>query len=277
MTSKRRRMMHFPHCFRKKYLKREMTRRALTSKTARMKWQRLEHRVTENDNFRNVKNSQKEERNFQKEGSRPSKRMEMGIKMYIALMRRRNHQLRTSITSMIVFLTVKPVSCRWRKQSSPSTMGPFPWTFLVLGYLLSGLRRGAFQSPVPAMTPNEEELVLPLNRSFSLWCTGDSEISWRFPTLDDESSGVSIRGEKNNCSNFLSVLEVANASAVHTGLYTCYYNDTQAQGTGIIGRNIYVYVPEADHGFHPGALEGEICGWGLDRPPYRNGGGLFCQ
>ncbi|XP_038598876.1 kinesin-like protein KIF21A isoform X2 [Tachyglossus aculeatus] len=110
-------MMHFPHCFRKKYLKRGMTRRALTSKTAWMKWQRLARRVTENDNFRNVKNSQKEERNFQKGGSRPSKRMEMGIKMYIALMRRQNHQLQTSITSIIVFLTVKPVSCRWRKQS----------------------------------------------------------------------------------------------------------------------------------------------------------------
>ncbi|XP_038598331.1 platelet-derived growth factor receptor alpha-like [Tachyglossus aculeatus] len=133
-------------------------------------------------------------------------------------------------------------------------MGPFPWTFLVLGYLLSGLRRGAFQSPVPAMTPNEEELVLPLNRSFSLWCTGDSEISWRFPTLDDESSGVAIRVEKNNCSNFLSMLEVANASAVHTGLYTCYYNDTQAQGTGIIGRNIYVYVPDPDVTFVPSVM-----------------------
>ncbi|XP_038598865.1 platelet-derived growth factor receptor alpha-like, partial [Tachyglossus aculeatus] len=138
--------------------------------------------------------------------------------------------------------------------SSLSTMGPFPWTFLVLGYLLSGLQRGAFQSPVPAVTPNEEELVLPLNRSFSLWCTGDSEISWRFPTLDDESSGVAIRSEKNNCSNFLSVLEVANASAVHTGLYTCYYNDTQAQGTGIIGRNIYVYVPDPDVTFVPSVM-----------------------
>ncbi|XP_038597638.1 platelet-derived growth factor receptor alpha-like [Tachyglossus aculeatus] len=85
----------------------------------------------------------------------------------------------------------------------------------------------------------------------SLW---DSEISWRFPTLDDESSGLSIRSEKNNCSNFLSVLEVANALAVHTGLYTCYYNDTQAQGTGIVGRNIYVYVPDPDVTFVPSVM-----------------------
>ncbi|XP_038625282.1 platelet-derived growth factor receptor alpha [Tachyglossus aculeatus] len=133
-------------------------------------------------------------------------------------------------------------------------MGPFSWTFLVLGYLLSGLRRGACQPPFPAILPDEEELVVSLHMSFSLRCTGDSEVSWQFPTLDDGSPGVSVRSEENNSGSFVAVLEVANATAVHTGLYTCYYNHTQAQEAEAEGRDIYIYVPDPDVAFVPSVM-----------------------
>ncbi|XP_038597545.1 platelet-derived growth factor receptor alpha-like [Tachyglossus aculeatus] len=136
------------------------------------------------------------------------------------------------------------------KDGTPTAEGPVRLDRLQLA---SPLPRAATRSlPVPGSRHDAKQGgagVAP--EQVSLW---DSENSWRFPTLDDESSGVSIRSEKNNCSNFLSVLEVANVSAVHTGLYTCYYNDTQGQGTGIVGRNIYVYVPEPNVTFVPSVM-----------------------
>lgn len=60
---------------------------------------------------------------------------------------------------------------------------------------------------------------------------------------EEENPNVEVRNEENNSGLFVTVLEVVNASAAHTGLYTCYYNHTQTDENEIEGRRIYIYVP----------------------------------
>lgn len=67
-------------------------------------------------------------------------------------------------------------------------------------------------------------------------------MNWQYPMADDNLN-VEIRNEENNSGFFVTVLEVVNASAAHTGLYTCYYNHTQTEENEIEGRRIYIYVP----------------------------------
>lgn len=96
---------------------------------------------------------------------------------------------------------------------------------------------------LPSILPNENEKVVQLNSSFSLRCFGESEVSWQHPMSEEEDPNVEIRNEENNSGLFVTVLEVVNASAAHTGWYTCYYNHTQTEESEIEGRHIYIYVP----------------------------------
>lgn len=104
------------------------------------------------------------------------------------------------------------------------------------------------QLSLPSILPNENEKVVQLNSSFSLRCFGESEVTWQYP-MSDEDPNVKIRNEENNSGLFVTVLEVANASAAHTGLYTCYYNHTQTEENEIEGSHIYIYVPGELDGF----------------------------
>lgn len=60
---------------------------------------------------------------------------------------------------------------------------------------------------------------------------------------EEDDPNVEIRNEGNNSDIFVTVLEVVNASAAHTGWYTCYYNHTQTEESEIEGSHIYIYVP----------------------------------
>ncbi|XP_069314483.1 platelet-derived growth factor receptor alpha isoform X2 [Eulemur rufifrons] len=130
-------------------------------------------------------------------------------------------------------------------------MGTSHRTFLVLGCLLAGPGLILCQLSVPSMLPNENEKVVQLNSSFSLRCFGESEVSWQYPMSEDDNPTVEIRNEENNSGLFVTVLEVVNASAAHTGFYTCYYNHTQTEENELEGRHIYIYVPDPDVAFVP--------------------------
>ncbi|KAF6372034.1 hypothetical protein mRhiFer1_009773 [Rhinolophus ferrumequinum] len=129
-------------------------------------------------------------------------------------------------------------------------MGTSRLALLVLGCLLAGPSLILCQLSLPSILPNENEKVVQLNSSFSLRCFGESEVSWQYP-MPDENLNVEIRNEENNSGFFVTVLEVVNASAAHTGLYTCYYNHTQTEENEIEGRRIYIYVPDPDVAFVP--------------------------
>lgn len=85
-------------------------------------------------------------------------------------------------------------------------------------------------------------MVVQLNSNFTLKCSGDSEVSWQYPVTEG-SHRIDIRHEENNSGLFVTVLEVGNASAAHTGSYVCYYNHTQVEDGEVEGKDIYVYVP----------------------------------
>lgn len=123
--------------------------------------------------------------------------------------------------------------------------------FLVLSCLLTGPSLIVCQLLLPSILPNENEKIVPLSSSFSLRCFGESKVSWQHPMSEEEDPNVEIRTEENNSSLFVTVLEVVNASAAHTGWYTCYYNHTQTEESEIEGRHIYIYVPDPDMAFVP--------------------------
>ncbi|XP_055485395.1 platelet-derived growth factor receptor alpha isoform X1 [Psammomys obesus] len=130
-------------------------------------------------------------------------------------------------------------------------MGTSHQAVLVLSCLLTGPGLILCQLLLPSILPNENEKVVQLNSSFSLRCFGESEVSWQHPMSEEEDPNVEIRNEENNSGLFVTVLEVVNASAAHTGWYTCYYNHTQTEESEIEGRHIYIYVPDPDMAFVP--------------------------
>lgn len=130
-------------------------------------------------------------------------------------------------------------------------MGTSHQVFLVLSCLLTGPGLISCQLLLPSILPNENEKIVQLNSSFSLRCVGESEVSWQHPMSEEDDPNVEIRNEENNSGLFVTVLEVVNASAAHTGWYTCYYNHTQTDESEIEGRHIYIYVPDPDMAFVP--------------------------
>lgn len=98
------------------------------------------------------------------------------------------------------------------------------------------------QLPLPTIVPNRNEMVVQLYSNFTLKCSGDSEVSWQYPVTEGNHR-IDIRHEENNSGFFVTVLEVGNASAAHTGLYVCYYNHTQVEDGEVEGKDIYIYVP----------------------------------
>uniref|UniRef100_A0A8C8SJJ8 Platelet-derived growth factor receptor alpha n=1 Tax=Pelusios castaneus TaxID=367368 RepID=A0A8C8SJJ8_9SAUR len=129
-------------------------------------------------------------------------------------------------------------------------MGTSPRTFLILGCLLTGPWLIFCQISLPTVLPNRDEMVVQLNASFTLKCSGDSEVTWQYP-MAEGNHRIDIRNEENNSGLFVTLLEVGNASAAHTGLYTCYYNQTQEEDGEVEGKDIYIYVPDPDMPFIP--------------------------
>ncbi|KAG8453680.1 hypothetical protein GDO86_000349 [Hymenochirus boettgeri] len=131
-------------------------------------------------------------------------------------------------------------------------MMPWKMASLIMGCLLiTGAQLISAQHPSPSIFPNKEELVQQLHSSFSLTCTGEGELSWQYPGSDNENHNVLIQSEENNSGLFVSVLEVTDASALNTGLYTCYHNHTQIEDSDIEGTDIYIYVPDPNVPFVP--------------------------
>ncbi|XP_066429172.1 platelet-derived growth factor receptor alpha isoform X2 [Eleutherodactylus coqui] len=124
-------------------------------------------------------------------------------------------------------------------------MAPATRTSLILGcVLIIGPWLICGQLPLPVISLSTNQTVIRLHDSFSIRCTGDNELNWDFPSSEDEDNNVTIRSEENNSGLFVSVLIVKNATAHHTGAYTCYYNDVQTEDNDIKGSEVYIYVPD---------------------------------
>ncbi|KAH0616195.1 hypothetical protein JD844_027137 [Phrynosoma platyrhinos] len=133
-------------------------------------------------------------------------------------------------------------------------MGTSQRTYLILGCFLTGPWLASCQTLFPTILPNKDEMVVQLNSPFTLKCSGDSEVNWQHPIPEDNNT-IDIRHEENNSGLFVTVLDVKNASASHTGLYTCYYNHSQEEEGEVEGKDIYVYVPDPAVPFVPTSPE----------------------
>lgn len=78
-------------------------------------------------------------------------------------------------------------------------------------------------------------MVVPLHSPFTLTCRGEAKLVWETP-LD-----VPEIAQEDNSGLFVTTITVDNATAMHTGYYTCFYSRNNTEDTE--DRSIYVYVP----------------------------------
>ncbi|XP_076008962.1 platelet-derived growth factor receptor alpha [Genypterus blacodes] len=89
----------------------------------------------------------------------------------------------------------------------------------------------------PVLLPQREEMVVPLHSPFTLTCRGEAELAWETPMYVPEQT------QEDNSGLFVTTITVDQASAMHTGFYTCFYNGANATDDMEESR-IYIYVPD---------------------------------
>lgn len=93
----------------------------------------------------------------------------------------------------------------------------------------------------PLIWPRKEVMMVSLHSSFRLTCRGQEELTWITPVYSNEPTIKDKRGL------YVSTVTIDNATAMHTGDYTCYYDN----GNQTDEANIYIYVPDPDVPFVP--------------------------
>lgn len=102
-------------------------------------------------------------------------------------------------------------------------------------------------SAAPVLLPRRDEMVVPLHGAFGLTCRGEAKLAWETP-LD-----VAERTQEDNSGLFVTTVTVDEATAMHTGFYTCSYS-RNATAEDAEESSIYVYVP----GVWEGTVEDSI-------------------
>ncbi|XP_019752641.1 platelet-derived growth factor receptor alpha [Hippocampus comes] len=95
----------------------------------------------------------------------------------------------------------------------------------------------------PVLLPQTEEMVVALHAPFTLTCRGEARLAWDMP-LD-----VPEQTQEDNSGLFVTTLTVDQATAMHTGFYTCFYSHNNTDESE--ESSIYVYVPDPDVPFVP--------------------------
>ncbi|XP_062306427.1 platelet-derived growth factor receptor alpha [Osmerus eperlanus] len=102
----------------------------------------------------------------------------------------------------------------------------------------------AFQpSSAPLLLPRVEQMQVPLNAPFTLTCHGEAELEWDTPLYLPQQT------EEDNSGLFVTTVTVEDATAMHTGAYTCFYH--HGNGSEETQSSIYVYVPDPEVPFLP--------------------------
>ncbi|XP_072294210.1 platelet-derived growth factor receptor alpha isoform X2 [Eucyclogobius newberryi] len=107
-------------------------------------------------------------------------------------------------------------------------------------------------SSAPVLLPPNEEMVVPLHSPFTLTCQGNGRVLWVTP-LD-----VPEQTQEDSNGLFVNTVTVNNATAMHTGYYSCFYSanstddmDDMEDMEDMEDSGIYVYVPDPDVPFIP--------------------------
>ncbi|KAG9330015.1 hypothetical protein JZ751_027623 [Albula glossodonta] len=103
----------------------------------------------------------------------------------------------------------------------------------------------------PEISPAREDMVVPLHSSFQLSCRGEAELLWDTPLLQAPDWEGPV---EDNSGLFVSSITVGNATAAHTGFYTCYYASSNSTEDELEESSIYVYVPDPNVPFVPSVI-----------------------
>ncbi|XP_055021037.1 platelet-derived growth factor receptor alpha [Boleophthalmus pectinirostris] len=101
-------------------------------------------------------------------------------------------------------------------------------------------------SSAPVLLPPNEEMVVPLHSPFTLTCRGNGRIVWNTPLVVPEQT------QEDSNGLFVNTVTVDNATAMHTGYYSCYYSSNSTDSMD--DSAIYVYVPDPEVPFIPSLL-----------------------
>ncbi|XP_037627127.1 platelet-derived growth factor receptor alpha [Sebastes umbrosus] len=98
-------------------------------------------------------------------------------------------------------------------------------------------------SYAPVLLPSLEEMVVPLHTPFTLTCQAEGKLAWEMPFDVHEQT------KEDNSGMFVTTVTVDNATAMHTGYYTCFYRNNTSED--MEDSSIYIYVPDPDVPFVP--------------------------
>uniref|UniRef100_A0A3B4BKD1 Platelet-derived growth factor receptor alpha n=1 Tax=Periophthalmus magnuspinnatus TaxID=409849 RepID=A0A3B4BKD1_9GOBI len=98
-------------------------------------------------------------------------------------------------------------------------------------------------SSIPVVLPPNEEMVVPLHSPFTLTCRGNGRVVWKTPLVVPEQT------QEDSNGLFVNTVTVDNATAIHTGYYSCSYSSNST--ADMDDSAIYVYVPDPDVPFIP--------------------------
>lgn len=102
-------------------------------------------------------------------------------------------------------------------------------------------------SAAPMLLPLTDEMVVPLHSSFTLTCRGNAKAAW-----DRLPSDVPVQTQEDSNGLFVTTVTVDNATAMHTGYYSCFYVSNSTDNTDY--SSIYVYVPDPEVPFVPSTV-----------------------
>ncbi|KAI4872759.1 hypothetical protein NFI96_027001, partial [Prochilodus magdalenae] len=106
----------------------------------------------------------------------------------------------------------------------------FPLTAFITALLLLCSPGSALE-----LNPSIREIVLDVNSSFTITCSGWAPVSWRFKREDN----VPLFYTENR-TNTSSILRLENVTWGHTGVYVCSEDETDVE------REVAIYVPDPD-------------------------------
>ncbi|XP_041861672.1 platelet-derived growth factor receptor alpha isoform X2 [Melanotaenia boesemani] len=101
-------------------------------------------------------------------------------------------------------------------------------------------------SSAPLLLPDMDEMVVPLHTPFTLTCRGEAKLMWDTP-LD-----VPKQYQEDNSGLFVTTIHVVNATAMHTGYYSCIYSGNTTDDAEY--SSIYIYVPDPNVPFVPSSV-----------------------
>ncbi|KAM5170150.1 platelet-derived growth factor receptor beta [Mantella aurantiaca] len=117
-------------------------------------------------------------------------------------------------------------------------------------YIIAGLLILTWRSSSLEISPNESEIVLNLDSTFTLSCSASAKISWKH---DEQFVSSSLEYSDGLYTNTLTL---HNVNGLHTGLYSCLYNESTSQEDE--GKSVYIFVPDPAIWFLPVKEHGEF-------------------